>query len=56
MVLGAYLSGLDYVGQCMADPVVRRSLDQTVFGEIVPTVDLPRGKGGSLRQGCIRTF
>ena len=39
MVLGAYLSGLDYVGQCMADPVVRRSLDQTVFGEIVPTVD-----------------
>jgi tagaturonate reductase len=42
MVLGAYLAGLDYVGQCMADKVIRRQLDQTVFDEIVPTVKLPR--------------
>lgn len=56
MVLGAYLSGLDYVGQCMADPVVRRSLDQTVFGEIVPTVDLPREKAEAFAKAVYERF
>ena len=45
MVLGAYMAGLDYVSQCMEDPVIRKSLDQTVFDEIVPTVHLPEEKG-----------
>ena len=44
MVLGAYMAGLDYVSQCMEDPVIRKSLDQTVFDEIVPTVHLPEEK------------
>ena len=56
MVLGAYLSGLDYVGQCMADPVVRRSLDQTVFGEIVPTVDLPQEKAEAFAKAVYERF
>lgn len=56
MVLGAYLSGLDYVGQCMADPVVRRSLNQTVFGEIVPTVDLPREKAEAFAKAVYERF
>lgn len=56
MVLGAYLSGLDYVGQCMADPIVRRSLDQTVFGEIVPTVDLPREKAEAFAKAVYERF
>lgn len=56
MVLGAYLSGLDYVGQCMADPVVRRSLDQTVFGEIVPTVDLPLEKAEAFAKAVYERF
>ena len=56
MVLGAYLSGRDYVGQCMADPVVRRSLDQTVFGEIVPTVDLPREKAEAFAKAVYERF
>ena len=56
MVLGAYLAGLDYVGQCMEDPIIRKALDQTVFGEIVPTVDLPEEKGRCLCPCRLRTL
>lgn len=56
MVLGAYLSGLDYVGQCMSDSVIRRQLDQTVFGEIVPTVHLPKEKAEAFAQAVYERF
>lgn len=56
MVLGAYLAGLDYVGQCMKDPVVRTSLDQTVFGEIVPTVHLPKEKADAFAKAVYERF
>ena len=56
MVLGAYLAGLDYVGQCMADPVIRRQLDATVFGEIVPTVNLPRDKADAFAKAVYERF
>lgn len=56
MVLGAYLSGLDYVGQCMKDPVIRKSLDQTVFAEIVPTVRLPREKAVAFAKAVYERF
>ncbi len=41
MVLGAYLAGFDIVRDCMHDPDVRKQLDESVYGEIVPTVHLP---------------
>lgn len=56
MVLGAYLAGLDYVGQCMQDPIVRQSLDQTVFDEIVPTVHLPREKAVAFAKAVYERF
>jgi tagaturonate reductase len=56
MVLGAYLAGLDYVGQCMKDPVVRTQLDQSVFGEIVPTVHLPREKAEAFAKAVYERF
>ena len=56
MVLGAYLSGLDYVGQCMEDPVIRQSLDQTVFDEIVPTVNLPKEKAVAFAKAVYERF
>ena len=56
MVLGAYLAGLDYVGQCMEDPIIRKALDQTVFGEIVPTVDLPEEKAVAFAQAVYERF
>lgn len=36
MALGAYLAGLDYVGECMKDADIRRQLEQLVYQEIVP--------------------
>lgn len=56
MVLGAYLAGFDYVGECMADEDVRRQLDQSVFGEIVPTVHLPREAAESFAEAVFERF
>ena len=56
MVLGAYLAGLDYVGQCMADPSVRKQLDQSVYGEIVPTVHLPEAKAKAFADAVFERF
>ena len=56
MVLGAYLAGFDYVGDCMADEDVRRQLDQSVFGEIVPTVHLPREQAESFARAVFERF
>ncbi|MCH4167215.1 MAG: tagaturonate reductase [Megasphaera sp.] len=56
MVLGAYLAGLDYVGQCMKDPVIRTQLDQSVFDEIVPTVHLPREKAVAFAKAVYERF
>jgi len=41
LVLGAYLAGLDTVGDCMADTLMRKYIDRAVFDEIVPLVPLP---------------
>lgn len=41
MVLGAYLAGLDTVGECMADPDVRPFLEHALYDEIMPNVPLP---------------
>ncbi|MBO5109158.1 MAG: tagaturonate reductase [Clostridia bacterium] len=42
MVPYALLCGLETVGDCMKDPVVREHLRACVYDEIVPTLDLPR--------------
>ncbi len=41
MVLGAYLAGLDTVGECMADKDVRPFLEKALYDEIMPNVPLP---------------
>ncbi|VBB09782.1 Hypothetical protein LUCI_5080 [Lucifera butyrica] len=56
MVLGAYLAGMDYVGQCMADPAIRTQLEQSVFGEIVPTVHMPQEKAESFAHAVFERF
>ena len=42
MVLGAYLAGLNTVGECMQDENVRKTMSTALFEEIMPTLDLPR--------------
>lgn len=56
MVLGAYLAGFDYVGQCMKDEAVRTQLEQSVFGEIVPTVDMPEAKAKAFANAVFERF
>lgn len=56
MVLGAYLAGFDYVGDCMADADIRRQLDQSVFGEIVPTVHLPKEQAENFARAVFERF
>ncbi len=41
-ILGAYLAGMDIVGECMADPDIRRFMAEAVYSEIAPTVPLPK--------------
>ncbi len=38
----ALLSGFDTVRSCTQDEVMRKHLESCVFGEIIPTLDLPR--------------
>lgn len=56
MVLGAYLAGLNYVGECMADPLLRRQLKESVFDEIVPTVHMPRAQAEEFAHAVFERF
>jgi tagaturonate reductase len=40
-VLGAYLKGFDIVRDCMNDEEVRSFMEETIYGEIIPTLTLP---------------
>ncbi|MCL2544785.1 MAG: tagaturonate reductase [Clostridia bacterium] len=39
--LAAYLAGLDTVGECLADPIVRAYMERALRREIMPTLTLP---------------
>lgn len=41
-VLASYLAGNDYVGQSMNDTLIYNFMQKTIFGEIIPTLELPR--------------
>ncbi len=41
-VLGAYLAGQDIVRDCMNDDVIAGFMNQTIYDEIIPTLDLPK--------------
>jgi len=56
MVLGAYLAGLDTVGECMADPLMRRYIDSAVFEEIVPEVPLPLDEVTAFAKSVMERF
>lgn len=56
MVLGAYLAGFNYVGECMQDEAVSKQLEQSVFEEIVPTVDMPEAKAKAFAKAVFERF
>lgn len=55
-VLGAYLAGMDIVGECMADPDIRRYMEEAVYSEIAPTVPLPGGEVKAFAASVFERF
>lgn len=55
-VLGAYLAGLDTVGECMADPVVRPYLERMISEEIAPSVKLPKAEVEGFAASVLERF
>lgn len=41
-VLAGYLSGHDIVLECMNDKLIRKFITDTVYGEVIPTLTLPK--------------
>jgi tagaturonate reductase len=40
--LAAYLAGFDYVGDAVADPLVSSFMRRAIYGEVIPTLTLPK--------------
>lgn len=55
-VLAAYLTGKDIVLDCMNDSVIRKLMEKIVFGEIVPTVNLPREEAVDFANSVLERF
>ena len=55
-VLGAYLMGMEIVGECMADPDIRRFMQETVYSEILPTVPLPKAEVKDFADSVFERF
>lgn len=55
-VLGAYLAGLETVGECMADEDVSEFMKKGIFEEIIPTFDLPEEEKRSFAEAVLERF
>lgn len=55
-VLAGHLAGFETVGQLMKDSTLRRYLEQLVYGEIVPTVHLPREEVRAFADSVFERF
>lgn len=55
-VLAGYLTGKDTVGECMADPLIRKLMESIVYREIVPTVKLPREEAVGFADSVMERF
>jgi tagaturonate reductase len=40
--LAAYLAGMDYVGECMEDPLIASFMRLAIYDEVIPTLTLPK--------------
>ena len=52
----AYLAGLDYVGDAMADPQISQFVEKTIANEIIPVLSLPKEELASFAQAVINRF
>lgn len=56
MVPAAFLAGLDTVGQCMEDPLLRRYLETLLYQEIASCVKLPREEVDAFARSVVERF
>lgn len=52
----AYLAGLDYVGDAMADEQISQFVEKTIANEIIPVLSLPKEELSSFAQAVINRF
>ena len=55
-VLAAYLIGFDTVDEVMADPTTRKFIEQALYGEIAPTVQLPQDEVRKFAESVVERF
>jgi len=55
-VLGAYLAGLNTVGEMVKDPVFGKFVEQAVFDEIVPLLTMKAGEARSYAEAVLERF
>lgn len=55
-VLGAYLAGLETVGECMNDEDISEFMKKGIFDEIIPTFDLPEEEKRSFAAAVLERF
>lgn len=55
-VLASYLAGNDFVGQSMNDEIIRRFMYNTIFDEVIPTLDLPKDELTTFANSVIDRF
>lgn len=55
-VLGAYLAGLETVGECMNDKDISEFMKKGIFDEIIPTFDLPEKEKISFAEAVLERF
>lgn len=55
-VLASYLAGNDYVGQSMEDELIRRFMYDTIFNEVIPTLELPEKELNDFAGAVIDRF
>ncbi|WP_044617268.1 tagaturonate reductase [Gynuella sunshinyii] len=56
MVPVAYLAGIDTVGETMQDAQLFEFVEQTIFSEIIPTLDLPEDELVSFASDVLKRF
>lgn len=55
-VLGAYLYGMDTVGECIEDDILNTYMKKGIFEEIIPTLDLPKDELESFANAVFERF
>ena len=54
--LGAYLAGQNIVRDCMNDPVICKFMNDTIYEEIIPTLNLPKDELDSFAVSVTERF